>query len=139
MLKKSPKYWISVVSKNHIMRGVDGGFIMVCHGKEGPLKRMKPGDFILNYSPNLSLEGKEPCQAFTAMGTIIGEAPYQVDMGNGFTPFRLDVDWQNWEDRSIRPYIEKLSFITDQNDGGISFDLDILRFRLRILTWFVGR
>ena len=33
-------------------------------------------------------------QAFTTMGEVIGEKPYQVDMGNGFRPYRLDFDWQ---------------------------------------------
>jgi hypothetical protein len=32
------RYWIGVVSKEHVMRGVQRGFAQVCHGKEGPLK-----------------------------------------------------------------------------------------------------
>jgi len=33
------RYWIVVVSKDHIARGVAGGFMQANHGKEGPLKR----------------------------------------------------------------------------------------------------
>lgn len=115
------KYWISVVSKNHIMHGVEGGFVMVCHGKEGPLKRMTAGDYILNYSPTVSLEGKEPCQSFTAIGKISTGKSYQVDMGNGFTPFRMDVSWIKCKELSIRPFIETLSFITDSKRWGYKF------------------
>lgn len=35
------KFWVGVVSENHVKRGVTGGFCQVCHGKGGPLKRMK--------------------------------------------------------------------------------------------------
>lgn len=36
-----PRYWVGVVSKNHVLRGVEGNFCQVCHGKGGPLNRMK--------------------------------------------------------------------------------------------------
>ena len=35
------KFWIGVVSKEHVLRGVEGGFCQVCHGKKRPLNRMK--------------------------------------------------------------------------------------------------
>lgn len=35
------KFWVGVVSKEHVQRGVKGGFCQVCHGKKGPLNRMK--------------------------------------------------------------------------------------------------
>ena len=38
-----PRYWVGVVSKNHVLRGVEGNFCQVCHGKGGPLNRMKKG------------------------------------------------------------------------------------------------
>lgn len=37
-------YWIVIVSKDHIKRGVEGGFMQANHGKQGPLKRMAVGD-----------------------------------------------------------------------------------------------
>ena len=42
-----PRYWVGVVSKNHVLRGVEGNFCQVCHGKGGPLNRMKKGDYLL--------------------------------------------------------------------------------------------
>lgn len=45
-----PRYWVGVVSKNHVLRGVEGNFCQVCHGKGGPLNRMKKGDYLLYYS-----------------------------------------------------------------------------------------
>ena len=43
------KFWVGVVSKEHVQRGVKGGFCQVCHGKKGPLNRMKKGDYLLYY------------------------------------------------------------------------------------------
>lgn len=28
------KFWVGVVSKEHVQRGVTGGFCQVCHGKK---------------------------------------------------------------------------------------------------------
>ena len=45
------KYWIIVASKDHLQRGLAGGFIQANHGKAAPLKRMHVGDWVLFYSP----------------------------------------------------------------------------------------
>jgi hypothetical protein len=37
-------YWIGVVSKEHVARGVAGGFTQLNHGKAAPLERMRAGD-----------------------------------------------------------------------------------------------
>jgi len=50
------KFWIGVVSKEHVLRGVEGGFCQVCHGKKGPLNRMKKGDYLLYYSPKYQMK-----------------------------------------------------------------------------------
>ena len=42
------RYWIGVASKDHVSRGVDGGFCQLCHGKAQPLKRMASGDWIIS-------------------------------------------------------------------------------------------
>ena len=42
-------------------------------GKAAPLKRMKQNDKIIYYSPKLTMESKEPYQAFTALGEIADE------------------------------------------------------------------
>ena len=34
------KYWIGVVTKDHVQRGKKGGFVQVCHAKEKPVMRM---------------------------------------------------------------------------------------------------
>ena len=86
-------YWIAVASAEHVRRGRKDGFMQVNHGKAAPLRRVKPGDGIVYYSPTTILGEKDGLQAFTAIGTVREGEPYQGDMGAGFTPFRRDVDW----------------------------------------------
>jgi len=85
------KYWLGVVSKEHVMRGVAGNYVQVCHGKAAPLRRMQEGDWFIYYSPVNAFMSKEKLQAFTAIGRVSGNETYQVEMFEGFKPFRRDV------------------------------------------------
>lgn len=87
------KFWIGVVSENHVRRGVEEGFCQVCHGKGGPLKRMKKGDYLLYYSPKVALGSNQKLQAFTAVGKMRDDRIYQFEMSPDFVPFRRDVDY----------------------------------------------
>lgn len=84
-------YWVGVVSKNHVEIGVKGGFCQLNHGKKAPLTRMKAGDWIVFYSPKLSLDGAEPYQKFTALGQVQAGDAYQVEMAVNFTPYRKNI------------------------------------------------
>jgi hypothetical protein len=48
------RYWIAVASAGHARRGRQAGFMQVCHGKGGPLRRLRAGDGIVYYSPTVS-------------------------------------------------------------------------------------
>ena len=71
------KYWLGVVSRAHVQRGKQGGFAQVCHGKQAPLQRMQPGDWLIYYSPTEIFGEKTPCRKFTALGQVLERAPYQ--------------------------------------------------------------
>lgn len=115
------KYWVAAISKEHIQRGINGGFIQVCHGKQAPLKRMKKGDGVLVYSSKITMEGNEKCQAFTALGTVADEEVYQFQMSESFIPFRRNIDFVACEDVSILPLIENLEFIANKKAWGYPF------------------
>jgi hypothetical protein len=125
-------YWIGVVSKDHVSRGVAGGFTQLNHGKAGPLERMRAGDGFAFYSPRLSYPDGAPLQAFTAMGRIrdgiVYQASHEADaMGDGFAPFRLGVDYLAAQDAPIKPLIEALSFIRSKAHWGAAFRFGYLR------------
>jgi hypothetical protein len=99
------KYWIVVVSKDHIARGVEGGFMQANHGKEGSLKRMAPGDGVIFYSPKTTFMGSESLQAFTAIGEVADDKIYQHKMADNFIPYRRNIKFRRCKDASIAPLI----------------------------------
>lgn len=117
----TPRYWIGVASRDHVRTGVAGGFCQLCHGKQGPIRRLAPGDRIIYYSPRAKMRAGEPVQAFTAIGEVLDRAPYPFDMGNGFVPTRRDVNFFAAREASIRPLLESLSFTRGRRSWGYAF------------------
>ncbi|MBB2757883.1 UNVERIFIED_ORG: hypothetical protein GGR68_001981 [Xanthomonas campestris] len=112
------KAWIAVASAEHVRIGREAGFMQACHGKAAPLRRIRPGDCVIYYSPTVTFGAKERCQAFTAIGAARDSAPYQVEMASGFRPWRRDVVWQSAEETPIRPLLGRLAFAqVDANWG----------------------
>lgn len=122
-------YWIAVASAQHVRRGRKGGFMQVNHGKAAPLRRVKPGDGIVYYSPTTILGEKDGLQAFAAIGTVREGEPYQGDMGGGFTPFRRDVEWTMAEEAPIKPLLDRLDSTAGKSNWGYQ-----LRFGLFEIT-----
>ena len=111
-------YWIGVVHKDHVAKGVKGGFAQLDHGKKSRLEKVKAGDWLVYYSPRPSFESKTPLQSFTAIGRIKTGEVYRHDMGTGFVPYRTDVDFRKCEIALIRPLLEKLSFAEGKKNWG---------------------
>ena len=70
-------YWINTVSRDHVARGVAGGFTQANHGKPHMLRKMARGDWIVFYSPRTTFPDGPPLQAFTALGRISPGALYE--------------------------------------------------------------
>jgi predicted RNA-binding protein len=117
----SIKYWIVVISKDHTMRGVEGGFMQACHGKQAPLKRIKKDDLVLFYSPKQSMGESERCQSFTAIGQAIDDIVYQHQMSESFVPYRRKIKFHECRETSILPLIDKLNFIKNKKSWGFIF------------------
>ena len=117
----APKNWVTVASADHVAIGRAGGFIQVGHGKRAPLARIHPGDRVAIYSPAQQLGGREPLQAFTALGVVRDGEPYEADMGNGFVPFRRDVAFVPADVAPIRPLLDALSFAQPRASWGAKF------------------
>ena len=113
--------WIGVASREHVMRGIKGGFAQVCHGKEGPLKQMRKDDWIIYYSPTLKFGEKGPCQAFTGIGQIEEGEPYPFQMSDDFIPYRRNVKFFPAKELSILPLLDSLTFIQDKKKWGFPF------------------
>jgi hypothetical protein len=65
-----PRHWIAVASAEHVANGIALGIMQVCHGKGGPLRRVRPGDRVIYYSPTGTFRGTDRLQCFTAYGIV---------------------------------------------------------------------
>jgi len=115
------RYWIGVASREHVRRGVAGGFCQLNHGKAGPMRLLSPGDWIVYYSPREFMNKGEPVQAFTAIGEIAEGEPYVGEMGGGMEATRRDVRFLKAKDAPIRPLLDTLSFTRGRASWGYAF------------------
>jgi hypothetical protein len=123
---RSKKYWIVVASRDHVQRGVEGGFMQANHGKASALKRMQAGDGILYYSSKEVYGEETKCQRFTAIGEIADDLVYQGEMGDSFIPFRRNVKYFPCREVSILPLIGVLDFIKDKTHWGAPFRFGVV-------------
>ncbi|AYF72548.1 EVE domain-containing protein [Nocardia yunnanensis] len=90
----STRYWLGVVSRDHVRRGVELGFAQANHGKRAAVERMSAGDGLVYYSPRTGMREGEPIKSFTALGTIVDGPAWQVEEAGGcFRPWRRAVDY----------------------------------------------
>ncbi len=120
------KYWIAVVSKEHVLNGIDWGIMQVCHGKKAPLKRINKDDFIIFYSSKYRMKDKIPYQKFTAIAKAIDDEIYQVKMFENFEPFRRKVKFLKCSETEIKPLINDLDFIQNKKSWGYPFRYGLL-------------
>ena len=114
-------YWINTISKDHVMRGLNGGFTQANHGSAHGLKRLQKGDYIVFYSPKTAFSDGEALQAFTAIGKVIDDEPYQEQVTEDFKPFRRRLQFYECSEAPIRPLVDDLKFIEDKQHWGYKF------------------
>ena len=94
--------WLGVVSREHVMRGVGLGIAQVSHGKRPPLARMRPGDWLVYYSPRERLGDGPALKAFTAIGQVADDEIWQADEG------------------SFKPWRRRIAYLADVTDAPIT-------------------
>ena len=69
----------------------------------------------------------DPLQAFTAIGQVADDEPYQAEMSQDFQPWRRNVDFLECTETPIRPLIEQLDFIEDKSRWGYKFRFGVFK------------
>ncbi|MDR1988753.1 MAG: EVE domain-containing protein [Acidobacteriaceae bacterium] len=110
--------WLAVASADRVRIGRANGFMQVCHGKAAPLRRLRPDDWVIYYSPSTAFRGKDRLQSLTAIGRVATGDPYTFDMGNGFIPWRRDVRWLTAREHPIAPLLKRLDLTADRQHWG---------------------
>jgi hypothetical protein len=118
--------WIAVACAEHVRRGREGGFLQVCHGKPGPLRRIAPGDGVACYSPSVGFGRGQPYRTLTAAGIVAEGEPFPFDMGGGFRPWRRRVDWQALAGVPIAPLLPRLGFAAGRRNWGRALRFGLL-------------
>lgn len=119
--------WINTLSRDHVERGVRGRFTQANHGRPEPLRRMARGDWIAFYSPRAEYPDGPALQAFTAIGQIADDEPYQVEVSPDVRPWRRNVDFLDCTETPIRPLIDSLEFIENKQRWGFRFRSGLFR------------
>jgi hypothetical protein len=135
------KNWIAVACAAHARRGCAPsdvpGFMQVCHGKAAPLRRVRPGDRVVYYSPTVTLGRKDKLQNFVSIGLVLPGEPYAFDLGEGFVPFRKDVHYVDAVEASILPLIPQFEFVESPARWGYKFRFglfDISDYDMRLIA-----
>jgi hypothetical protein len=132
------KYFIGVVSKEHVIRGVKMGIAQIGHGKRSGLARMHSGDWLIYYSPRIVLDSKVPLQAFTALGQMADDEIYQTEESPTFKPFRRKVKYQKVKAAPIAPLIPSLSFIKNKKSWGFVFRYGLVEIPEKDFKFIAG-
>lgn len=133
------RYWVAAISKDHAQLGVRDSFIQVCHGKQGPLSRMKKGDYLLVYSSKNTMEARDKLQAFTAVGQVEDNEIYQFQMTGNFKPFRRKISFYPCEAVSILPLINDLEFIVNKTSWGYPFRFGFFEIKLNDFNFITSK
>jgi hypothetical protein len=59
------KYWVNTVSRDHVARGVSGGFTQSDHGRAARIAKLEKGDWMVFYSPRTADAMRSPIDACT--------------------------------------------------------------------------
>jgi hypothetical protein len=90
------KYYIITTSKDHVLKGISGGFCQACHGKKFPMEKLKKEDWIIFYSPKIKFNENNEAnklKKFTAIGQVIDDKIYQIEQVPDFIPWRRNINF----------------------------------------------
>ena len=112
-------HYLGIAERIHADACVTAGVCVL--GLSGPsgVKKLNPGDGVIYYSPKTAPDG-EVLRAFTAIGEVTGETPYERSFEGASQPLWVrDVAWRR-EAREVSIYdlLEQLSWIRNPKNWG---------------------
>lgn len=114
------RYWLGVVQREHVLRGVALGIAQTNHGARAGILRMQPGDGLVYYSPKTSYPDGERLREFTAIGRIAEGDPWQADEGER-RPWRRRVEYdESAHPVPITPLLEVLELTRGDPNWGFT-------------------
>jgi hypothetical protein len=130
------KYWVGVVTKDHVEYGKQLGIVQIGHGKRGGLARMHAGDGLIYYSPWATMESTVPLQEFTAIAQLSDDDMFEAEEGD-MRPWRRYAEYKQCTPTPIRSLLDRLSFTAGKTNWGYAFRFGLLEISeddFRIIT-----
>jgi len=114
------RYWVNVISLDHVKLAIEGGFTQANHGKRSGLESLREGDVLIFYSPRETRpKSAKPVQEFTGAGVVQSRKPYQVEISDEWKPWRLDLKYAlPVKKAGIKKLIDRLEFIKKKKKWG---------------------
>lgn len=112
------RYWMGVVQRAHVERGVALGIAQSNHGALTAIVRMSPGDGLVYYSPKTDYPDGAPLKQFTAIGTVDDAEPWQAEEGS-FQPWRRRISYaDDVRPTPIAPLLDELELTRGNRNWG---------------------
>lgn len=117
------RYWLGVVHRDHVRRGVEQGIAQLNHGSKAAIGRLSPGDGLVYYSPKDVYPDGAPLRAFTAIGRVAEGDPWQAApvamLGRDVAPWRRRVEYVDGiHEAPIAPLLPMLDLTRDTPNWG---------------------
>ncbi|MFC6356810.1 EVE domain-containing protein [Luethyella okanaganae] len=144
------RYWLGVVQREHVLRGVSLGIAQLNHGSRSSISRLGESDGLVYYSPKTSFPDGERLREFTAIGRVAAGEVYQATdgpamttaSGETFRPWRRRVDYDHAAVAApIGPLLPVLDFTSASSNWGFQLrrglielsrhDFDVIREQMR--------
>lgn len=134
------KHWIAVISRAHARIAAESGFLQVCHGKPGPLRKTRAGDEVFIYCPRSEMGAGEVLKTVEYHCVFNNDDVYQVEQFPGFTPYRKDVTFSRNCQSVVLKEVANLAFTADSHWGMLArrgffeigpHDAELLRISVR--------
>ena len=114
-------FWLAVVHREHVLRGVSLGIVQTNHGAKSGVQRMRPGDGLVYYSPKTSYPDGDPLREFTAIGVVADGDAWQAEPGEmaDIRPWRRRVLYdETAHSTPITPLLDRLDLTRGNRNWG---------------------
>ncbi len=112
------RYWVNIVSFNHVQQGVAKGLIRPSRGDTGGFKSLSNGDCVVFYSPRTHFREGKPLQEFTALGVIDDD---RLDQLQSNDTDQCRITFLPSKNVSIRGLVDDLTFLPDKEKWALPF------------------
>lgn len=122
--EQTRRYWMGVVHRDHVLRGVSQGIVQTNHGAKFSVAKMRSGDGFVFYSPKDVYPDGRSLREFTAIGLIAPGEVWQAHLpladGTAFRPWRRKADWdESASPAPITPLLDVLELTRGIRNWGL--------------------